>query len=625
MASCAPPAEAPADSARVVQQYSIEEFYQNTAYSGASFSSDGRRLLVNSNQTGVFNVWALPIDGGPPTALTSSTTDPMFSRGFFPADDRILVSRDSGGNELTHIYVRTLTGELVDLTPGDKLKANFLGWAGDDRSFFIATNERNPQAFDVYEYSADDYKRTLFYRNDGQYELGPISRDKRWVALVKPRTTNDIDIFLYDRRANGPKLITAHAGDVSNFPVDFTPDSTRLLFVSDGGREFASLRSHELATGTQSVVYEEPWDVSNAQYSKGGRHLLISVNEDSRAALRLLDASTFKPLPLGPMPDGLVRGMRVSSDDQRVAFYASNGSVPDDLYVGPIGEPKKQLTTALSARIRREDLVVPSVVRFKSYDGVEIPGVLYKPHQASAENKAPALVMVHGGPGGQAVVGYFALVQALVNRGFVVFDINNRGSSGYGKTFYAMDDRKHGEADLGDVVASRQMLIDRGYVDAERIGIIGGSYGGYMVLAALTLQPEAFKVGVDLFGISNWVRTLNNTPPWWGAMRDSLFAEMGDPKTDDERLRRISPLFNADRIKAPLMVLQGANDPRVLQIESDEIVAAAKKKGVPVEYIVFPDEGHGFRKRANEIKGYGGVLAFLEQHLKKSASAPNKT
>ena len=624
LSACTPSVEAPAETAGVVRQYSIEEFYQNIAFSGASFSSDGRRVVVNSNQTGVFNVWALPIDGDAPAALTNSTTDPMLSRGYFPADDRILVSRDSGGNELTHIYVRRLTGELVDLTPGDKLKANFLGWAGDDRSFFIATNERNPQAFDVYEYAADDYKRTLFYRNDGQYELGPISRDKRWVALVKSRTTNDIDIFLYDRRSNRPKLITAHTGDVSNFPVDFTPDSTRLLFVSDAGREFASLRSHELATDAQSVVYEEPWDVANAQYSKGGRYLVVSVNEDSRAALRLLDATTFKPLPLGPMPDGLVRGMRVSSDDQQVAFYASDGSVPDDLYVGPIGGPKKPLTSALSATIRRDDLVVPSVVRFTSYDGIEVPGVLYKAHQASPENKAPALVMVHGGPGGQAVVGYFALVQALVNRGFVVFDINNRGSSGYGKTFYAMDDRKHGEADLGDVVASRQMLIARGYVDPERIGIIGGSYGGYMVLAALTLQPEAFKAGVDLFGISNWVRTLNNTPPWWGAMRDSLFAEMGDPKTDDERLRRISPLFNADRIKVPLMVLQGANDPRVLQIESDEIVAAARKQGVPVEYIVFPDEGHGFRKRANEIKGYGAVLAFLDQHLKTRAT-PNKT
>jgi dipeptidyl aminopeptidase/acylaminoacyl peptidase len=270
----------------------------------------------------------------------------------------------------------------------------------------------------------------------------------------------------------------------------------------------------------------------------------------------------------------------------------------------------------MNPSIKRADLVVPTRVRFKSYDGVEIPGLLYTPRQVAAPAKAPALVMVHGGPGGQAQVGYFAMTQALVNHGYVVFDINNRGSSGYGKTFYAMDDRRHGEADLGDVVASKQMLVATGYVDPARIGIIGGSYGGYMVLAALTLQPDAFKVGVDLFGISNWVRTLENVPPWWESFKQALYAEMGDPKTDAERLRRISPLFNASKIKAPLMVLQGANDPRVLKIESDEIVAAAKKNGVPTEYIVFPDEGHGFVKKENEIRGYTAILAFVDKHLK---------
>ena len=251
---------------------------------------------------------------------------------------------------------------------------------------------------------------------------------------------------------------------------------------------------------------------------------------------------------------------------------------------------------------------------------MEIPGLLYKPH-AVAGTKAPALVLVHGGPGGQAQVGYSPLVQALVNHGYVVFDINNRGSSGYGKTFFAMDDRKHGEADLGDVVASKQMLVGTGYVDPDRIGIIGGSYGGYMVLAALTLQPDAFKAGVDLFGISNWVRTLESTPPWWASFREALFAELGDPKIDKERLLRISPLFHAEKIRAPFMVLQGANDPRVLQVESDEIVAAAKKNGVPVEYIVFPDEGHGFVKKENEIKGYTAVLVFLEKYLKGAAGS----
>jgi dipeptidyl aminopeptidase/acylaminoacyl peptidase len=251
---------------------------------------------------------------------------------------------------------------------------------------------------------------------------------------------------------------------------------------------------------------------------------------------------------------------------------------------------------------------------------VQIPGILYRPHSATPEAKAPALVMVHGGPGGQARLGYNPIAQYLANHGYVVYDINNRGSSGYGKTFYAMDDRRHGEADLADVVASKRMLADLGYVDGERIGIIGGSYGGYMVLAALAFQPGVFDVGVDIFGVANWVRTLKSIPSWWTAERDALYAELGDPATDEARLRRISPLFHADKITTPLIVLQGANDPRVLQVESDEMVAAVRKNKVPVEYIVFPDEGHGFVKRENEVRGYRAVLDFLDRHLKAGSS-----
>jgi len=330
----------------------------------------------------------------------------------------------------------------------------------------------------------------------------------------------------------------------------------------------------------------------------------------------VLDAASMRPADLPGMPTGLVRGVNISNDDSQIAFFASDGSAPNDVYAARIGATPIRLTNALNAKIRRADLVVPKVVRFKSYDGLEIPGVLYLPHQASIQRKSPAVVLVHGGPGGQAQVGYFALTQALVNHGYVVFDINNRGSSGYGKTFFAMDDRKHGEADLGDVVASRQMLIATGVVDPDRIGIMGGSYGGYMTLAALTLQPDAFKVGVDLFGISNWVRTLTSIPPWWESFREALYTEMGDPKTDSARLLRISPLFHADKIKVPMMVLQGANDPRVLKVESEEIVAAAKKNGVPVEYVLFPDEGHGFVKKENQIRGYTAVIAFLDRYLK---------
>jgi dipeptidyl aminopeptidase/acylaminoacyl peptidase len=202
----------------------------------------------------------------------------------------------------------------------------------------------------------------------------------------------------------------------------------------------------------------------------------------------------------------------------------------------------------------------------------------------------------------------------------VVLGINNRGSSGYGQTFYTADDQKHGKEPLWDCVDAKAYLASLPYVDKDRIGIIGGSYGGYMVLAALAFQPEAFTVGVDLFGVSNWVRTLAGIPSWWEAQRVALYKELGDPVAQKDMLREISPLFHADKIRRPLMVLQGANDPRVIKPESDDIVAAVKKSGVPVEYVVFPDEGHGFSKRTNQVQGYGAIRVFLDRYLKSAAT-----
>jgi len=276
----------------------------------------------------------------------------------------------------------------------------------------------------------------------------------------------------------------------------------------------------------------------------------------------------------------------------------------------------KKLTETLSKRIDPLDLVDSQVVRFKSFDGLPIPNILYKPHQATATQKAPALVWVHGGPGGQTRKGYSAQIQYLVNHGYVVLGINNRGSSGYGKTFFTADDQKHGREPLWDCVEAKKYLSSLPYVDSKRIGIIGGSYGGYMVLAALAYQPEVFDAGVDIFGVSNWLRTLQNTPPWWESFKQALFKEMGDPVKDEAMLREISPVFHAEKITRPLLVLQGANDPRVLKAESDDIVAAVKKKGVPVEYVVFDDEGHGFTKKKNQLTGYKATLEFLDKHLK---------
>lgn len=617
-----PVAEAPKTTAApviAVKQYDIDTLLSSLRLQGADFSPDGSQVLYSSNISGVINLYTVPSSGGESTAITASTTDSYYSIGYFPNDGRILYTADQGGNELNHVYVRELDGSVRDLTPGATFKAEFAGFSDDKLSFFIATNERDQKYFDVYEYAADGYARKLLFKNDSGYMPGNISRDKQQITLVKSNTTSDSDIFLHDLSNGNTRNLTAHEGMESNSSVEFTPDGD-LLITSNRDGEFARLLRLNLSTGERSVVVQTPWDVSGAEYSPDDRYLLVYVNADARTELKLLDAVSYAEQVLPSVPAGDITGVSFTRDAGKLAFYVASSRSPSSLWIADVGGEARQLVSALNPAVNADDLVEGAVVRFASYDGMKIPGLLYLPHDASASRKVPALVWVHGGPGGQSRLNYSPLVQYLINHGYAVYAINNRGSSGYGKTFYAADDRRHGEADLDDVVESKKMLIATGKIDPARIGIIGGSYGGYMTLAALSFRPDAFAVGVDIFGVTNWLRTLESIPAWWEAQRVALYAELGDPVADKERLMRISPLFHAGNINKPLMVLQGANDPRVLQVESDEIVAAVKANQIPVEYVVFPDEGHGFRKRENEKTGYEAILKFLDTHLKAPAA-----
>jgi dipeptidyl aminopeptidase/acylaminoacyl peptidase len=616
----------PALETRPVPQYSIEQILDTTAYTGASFSADGKSILVSSDRSGVFNAWSIPADGGEPVALTESTTDAVNVESWFPADQRFLYTSDQGGNELSHVFVREVDGSVSDLTPGDKLKASFRGWSRDDRSFFVATNEREPRFFDLYELAADGYKRTLLYRNDAGYELGPVSVDKRFIALRETRTETDTDIHLYDRQTGRDRVLTAHTGEVYNDPQEFSRDGRWLYYLSDEASEFRYLVRMDLESGRREVIEKPDWDVEGAGFSRHGTYLWIAINADARTELRLYVAKSMQPVTLPALPRAALTSLVFSADEKRAALYVNGCRQPSDLYLLELETGRaRALTHSLNAAIRPDDLVEGEVARFHSYDNVEIPGLLFKPHQAGSDARAPALVWVHGGPGDQSRLTYNGLLQFLVNHGYVVFAINNRGSRGYGRTFYSMDDRKHGDADLGDCVASKKFLTSTGFVDPPRIGIIGGSYGGYMVLAALAFRPDEFVAGVDLFGVSNWVRTLTSIPPYWESFKKALYKEIGDPRLDEAYLRRISPLFHAEAIRRPLMVLQGANDPRVLKIESDEIVEAVRARGVPVEYLVFDDEGHGFRRKENRNRGYGAVLAFLDQHLRAAGRGSGAT
>lgn len=607
------------DETTGIPEYPIEDFMGSTAYQGASFSADGERILLSHNRSGLYNVYSLATDGSGERQLTDSSGDAMMAVSYFPDDDRILYTADQGGNELNHLYVQDAQGESIDLTPGDNLKAAFVGWADDGASFFVQSNERDPRFFDVYEYRVETgYPREMIFRNEESFFPATISGDGRYLALGELISTNDNNLYVQDLQSGERFDITPHDEPVSSSPSDFSPDNRYFFYTTDQGSEFQQLMRYELATAEKESVLSLDWDVWYGQFSRDGNYLVAAANVDGRTELMMFDAESLEEVDAPEVEGVNVTSVSFSADDQAMAFYGSGSRFPSDLFVleNLQGEAEpRRLTSSLNENINPDHLVSAEVVRFDSYDGVEIPGILWTPHQASESNKAPALVWVHGGPGGQTRASYNGLIQYLVNHGYVVYGINNRGSSGYGKTFYAMDDRAHGEADLGDVVASKQMLIETGVVDPSRIGIIGGSYGGYMVVAALAFEPEAFEVGVDIFGVTNWLRTLESIPPWWEAQREALYTEMGDPATDRERLERISPLFHAQNIVKPMIVLQGANDPRVLQVESDEMVAAVRRNDVHVDYIVFPDEGHGFRNRDNQIDGYRAIREFLDRYL----------
>ena len=605
------------------KQYTIEQFMNTVRMGGSSFSADEKSILFHTNKSGIFNVYSVAVTGGEAAQLTNSTKESTFAVSYFPNDARILYTYDRGGNENSHLYLRELNGTERDLTPGEKVKANFVEWSFDRKSFFFTTNERDPRFFDVYEMPVDTFKPTMIFKNQMGWDVAAISPDKKFIAFNNSGVSQaDSNVVLYNTVTKEVDIITLHFDEeMSNSAQTFDSASKYLYYLTDDGSQFRYVARYDIKNRETKVIEKAPWDVSYTSFSRNGKYRVSAINEDGRTRIKIYEQATGKLVDLPKLPNADITGVNISPSEKLMAFYLNGDRSPSNLYIYNFATKKAtKLTESLNPEINPADLVDSQVIRYKSFDGVEIPSILYKPKNASAQNKAPALLLIHGGPGGQTRVGYNPLTQYLVNHGYVILGVNNRGSSGYGKTFFAADDGKHGREPLWDCVEAKKYLASLGYVDEKKIGIMGGSYGGYMVLAALAFKPEEFAVGVDLFGVSNWVRTLQSIPPYWESFRKSLYKEIGDPNTQLETLRAVSPLFHADKIVKPLIVLQGANDPRVIKPESDEIVDNIKKRNGVVEYVLFDNEGHGFTKKANEIRAYKAILDFVDRYLKGSES-----
>ncbi|WP_127141556.1 prolyl oligopeptidase family serine peptidase [Flagellimonas marinaquae] len=608
--------------AETMKTYTISQMMDNESIAGGSFSPDKSKLLVSSNRSGIYNMYTIPTSGGEMMPVTQSDSSSVFAISYFPKDERMLFRMDNNGDEIYHIFVRDMDGSFRDLTPEEGARSLFYQWSDDKSAFFYGSNKRDNRFVDLYKMDLESMTSKLVYENNDGYDVGVVSPDEKYVALSKSINTNDSDLFLYNLESK--ELTQINKNQSGNAPQDFSPDGTAFYYTTDDGSEFSYLIKYNLADDSYEKAMERNWDISGSYFTDQGTYQVTYINEDAKNTIEVMEVATGKNIDLPSIENMEITSVSFSDDESMMRFYAGGSHTPSNLYVYNLETKEhKRLTDVLNPEVQAQDLVKAEVVRYKSFDGLEIPAIYYKPYQASAETPVPALVWVHGGPGGQSRQNFSAFIQYLVNHGYAILAVNNRGSSGYGKTFYQMDDLNHGDKDLKDCVEGKNWLAQQPEIDGEKIGIIGGSYGGYMTMAALTCTPEEFDVGVNLFGVTNWIRTLKSIPPWWESFKDALYKELGDPySADSVRLKQISPLFHTSKVTKPLIVLQGSQDPRVLQAESDEIVAGVRQNGVPVEYVLFEDEGHGFVKKENQIKAYSKILEFLDEYLKEDKSTP---
>ncbi|WP_438422780.1 alpha/beta fold hydrolase [Aquimarina macrocephali] len=602
-----------------IDQYSIEQFMDNENAISNGFSADKSKVLMTSNRSGIYNMYTVATDGGELMPVTKSDSASVFGISYFPEDDRILFRMDGNGDEIHKIFIKDSSG-IKRLTPEKNVRASFRGWAKDGKSFFYGTNERDPKYMDHYEMDIADFTSKLIYQNTDGMDFGGMSEDRKYIALSKSINTNDNDLYLLNTETKEKVKINDNLS--GNSPEDFSPDGKSFYYTTDDNAEFSYLMKYNLEDGSKEKVLEKNWDISGFYFTRNGKYQVMFTNEDAKTVMEVKEVATGTIVDFPSIENQQINRARFSRDESMALLSVGGSNTPTNSYSYDLATKKyHKLTDVLNKDINADHLVTSEVVRFKSFDGLDIPAIYYKPKQATVDHKVPALVWVHGGPGGQSRQGFSSVIQYLVNHGYAVLAVNNRGSSGYGKTFYKMDDQNHGDKDLKDCVAGKDWLAKQDIVDADKIGIIGGSYGGYMTMAALTYTPEEFKVGVNIFGVTNWLRTLKSIPPWWESFKEALYTEMGDPNTADSvRLQQISPLFHTEKVTKPLIVLQGAKDPRVLKVESDEIVEGVKKSGVPVEYVLFEDEGHGFVKKENQIEAYGRILKFLDKYLKSAGT-----
>ena len=632
------------------QTYTIQQYLNIKSASAPAFSPDGKHLAYLTNVTGTSQVWMIDLPTGKPHQMTNYDDNISFVR-WVGEGSGLVFGKAKDGDENTQFYWMNPDGSGVkELTSDPKVRHN-LGFVSEngDRLYY-SSNKRNRSYFDIYSLDLITGKEVLLYQQDGSNSIAAVngSGSKIIVSRDGAEMSLDNNLYLIDPATKAETLLTPHTGAAEFGNAHFVADG--IVFAHNDKREFiglAELRKKNAAQDDWSaknresaILDDTKWDISDIEMPTYGKMMAYTLNREGFSDLYLKKYETNgKPLitviekasELVKLPaQGIVGGLAFNANQSKLAFSFASSTRNSDIWVYDVAaKTLAQVTHSDLAGIDQKSFAAPELIKFKTFDGREIPAWFYRPQKivqtlntkagnfsivARPTANLRAIVSVHGGPEGQERAGFNALYQYYLSRGYAILATNVRGSTGYGKTFTHLDDVTKREDSVKDLASAVEWLKTSGGTDPKRIAVMGGSYGGYMTLAAITLYPDLWAAAVDTVGIANWESFLKNTS---GYRRRQREVEYGRLDRDIDFLRSISPIAKVDRIKCPLFVIAGKNDPRVPYTEAEQMVGALKKRGAVVEYKLYDDEGHGVSKLKNRLELYPLVADFLDKNMKK--------
>ncbi|HOB01743.1 prolyl oligopeptidase family serine peptidase [Casimicrobium huifangae] len=609
--------------AQPAKQYPLRDFFKNPEQGYFRLSPDGKMLGFMQPYESRMNIFVQPIDkAGSKEGVKRITAETArdISNYFFKGPQHVLYTKDFGGDENFHVVMADITtGKVQDLTPHEGTQASILDALPDDDDHILVThNKRDKRLFDVYRINIKTGAETLVAQNPGN--ITAWNTDHAGKVRAAGATDGVNKTLLYRETEAEPfkPLLTTNFREAVDI-VGWTPDSKLMYVASNRGRDKAALFEFDPKTAKEGkLIYENPnVDVDSLGWSRARKVITQTMVNFEKAEPVFFDKEServYKALK-AKLPGYQIGVQSMTKDENLLIVAASNDRTPGTRYVYDVKADKLTKLAEINPALAEADMAEVKPISYTARDGLTIRGYLTLPKGVPAKN-LPVIVNPHGGPWYRDSWGYNGEIQFLANRGYAVLQMNFRGSVGYGRKFWEASFKQWGLAMQDDITDGVNWLIKEGIADPKRIAIYGASYGGYATLMGVTKTPDLYAAAVDYVGVSNMFTFMKSIPPYWKPFLEMMTEMVGDAEKDKAQLTTTSPALNAERIKTPLFIAQGAKDPRVVKAESDQMVEALKKRGVAVEYMVKDNEGHGFRLQENQFEFYEAMEKFLGKHLK---------